>query len=96
MTASDHRLPAPLKDLLHRRGHPYTTLVADLLNMAGGFIRSMERLNDGEKYKPPVLAMALGGPFQVMVQAQIALDEWMRLFIEQRASAVHREATAFL
>lgn len=73
-----------------------TSLIANLLNMAGGFLRSMERLNDGENYKPPVLAMALGGPFQTMVQAQIALDEWMQLFVEQRAPAMHREAAAFL
>jgi hypothetical protein len=46
-------------------------VIVSLLNMVGGFIRSMERLNDGEKYKPPVLTMALGGPFQIMAQAQI-------------------------
>jgi hypothetical protein len=71
-------------------------IIAGLLNIAGGFLRSMERLNDGEKYKPAVLKMALGGPFQIMVQAQIAVDEWMQLFIEQRAPAVHREATLYL
>lgn len=71
-------------------------LIASLLNKAGGFIRSMERLNDGEKYKPPGLTMALSSPFQIMVQAQIALDEWMQLFIEQRAPAAHQEAAAFL
>jgi hypothetical protein len=53
-------------------------------------------LNDGENYKPPVLAMALGGPFQIMSQAQIAADEWMQLFVEQRAPAVHQEAAAYL
>ena len=56
----------------------------------------MERLNDGEKYKPAVLKMALGGSFQIMVQAQIAVDEWMQLFIEQRAPAVHQEAALYL
>jgi hypothetical protein len=56
----------------------------------------MERLNDGEKYRPAVLAMALGGPFQIMAQAQIAVEEWMQLFIEQRAPAVHQEAATFL
>jgi hypothetical protein len=71
-------------------------VIVSLLNIAGGFIRSMERLNDGEKYKPPVLTMALGGPFQTMVQAQIAVDEWMQLFIEQRAPAVHQEAATYL
>ena len=71
-------------------------VIASLLNMVGGFIRSMERLNDGEKYKPPVLTMALGGPFQMMAQAQIAVDEWMQLFIEQRAPAVHQEAATYL
>jgi hypothetical protein len=71
-------------------------LIASLLNIAGGFIRSMERLNDGEKYKPAVLTMALGGPFQIMAQAQIAVDEWMQLFIEQRAPAVHQEAATYL
>jgi hypothetical protein len=71
-------------------------VVVSLLNMAGGFIRSMERLNDGEKYKPAVLTMALGGPFQIMAQAQIAVDEWMQLFIEQRAPAVHQEAVTYL
>jgi hypothetical protein len=34
-------------------------LIAGLLNVAGGFIRSMERLNDGETYRPAVLEMAL-------------------------------------
>ena len=71
-------------------------LIASLLNIVGGFIRSMERLNDGEKYKPAVLKMALGGPFQTMVQAQIAVDEWMQLFIERRAPAVHQEAATYL
>jgi hypothetical protein len=71
-------------------------VVVSLLNIAGGFIRSMERLNDGEKYKPRVLTMALGGPFQIMAQAQIAVDEWMQLFIEQRAPAVHQEAATYL
>jgi hypothetical protein len=71
-------------------------LIANLLNIIGGFMRSMERLNDGEEYKAPVLTMALGGPFQIMVQAQVALDEWMQLFIEQRAPAASREAAAFL
>src|SRR5262245_25595293 len=45
-------------------------LVAGLLNIVGGYLRSMERLNDGEMYKPAILEMALGGPFQMMVQAQ--------------------------
>ena len=71
-------------------------LIASLLNVAGGFIRSMERLNDREKYKRAVLTMALGGPFQIMAQAQIAVDEWMQLFIEQRAPAVHEEAATYL
>jgi hypothetical protein len=71
-------------------------LVAGLLNVAGGFIRSMERLNDGETYPPAVLEMALRGPFQIMVQAQIAVDEWMQLFIEQRAPAVYQEAVTYL
>jgi hypothetical protein len=71
-------------------------VIVSLLNVAGGFIRSMERLNDGEKYKPPVLTMALGGPFQVMAQAQIAVEEWMQLFIDQRAPAVHQEAATYL
>jgi len=71
-------------------------VIVSLLNMAGGFIRSMERLNDGEKYKPPVLTMALGGPFQIMVQAQLAVDKWMQLFIEQRAPAVYQEAVTYL
>jgi hypothetical protein len=71
-------------------------LIASLLNIVGGFIRSMERLNDGEKYKPAVLKMALGGSFQIMVQAQTAVDEWMHLFIEQRAPAVHQEAATYL
>jgi plasmid stabilization system protein ParE len=71
-------------------------LIANLLNVAGGFMRSMERLNDGEKYRPAVLAMALGGPFQIMAQAQIAVEEWMQLFIEQRAPAVHQEAATYL
>ena len=71
-------------------------VVVSLLNIAGGFIRSMERLNDGKKYKPAVLTMALGGPFQVMAQAQIAVDEWMQLFIEQRAPAVYQEAVTYL
>jgi hypothetical protein len=56
----------------------------------------MERLNDGEQYKPAVLTMALGGPFQKMTQSQIAADEWMQLFIEQRAPAVHQEAATYL
>jgi hypothetical protein len=56
----------------------------------------MERLNDGEKYKPPVLTMALGGSFQIMAQAQIAVDEWMQLFIDRRAPAVHQEAATYL
>jgi hypothetical protein len=71
-------------------------LIAGLLNVAGGFIRSMERLNDGETYQPAVLEMALRGPFQVMVQAQTAVDTWMQLFIEQRAPAVRQEASTFL
>jgi len=71
-------------------------LIAGLLNVAGGFIRSMERLNDGETYQPAVLEMALRGPFQIMVQAQTALDTWMQLFIEQRAPAVRQEASTFL
>ena len=72
------------------------SLIAGLLNIVGGFIRSMERLNDGEIYKSAVLEMALGSPFQIMVQAQIAVDSWMQLFIEDRAPAVHREAATFL
>jgi hypothetical protein len=56
----------------------------------------MERLNDGETYKSAVLEMALGSPFQIMVQAQIAVDSWMQLFIEDRAPAAHREAATFL
>jgi hypothetical protein len=70
--------------------------IARLLNIVGGYIRSMERLNDGEAYKPAVLEMALGTPFQLMVQAQTAVDAWIRLFVEQRAPAVHREAAAYL
>jgi uncharacterized membrane-anchored protein YhcB (DUF1043 family) len=72
------------------------SLIAGLLNIVGGFIRSMERLNDGETYKSAVLEMALGSPFQIMVQAQIAVDIWMQLFIEDRAPAVHREVATFL
>jgi hypothetical protein len=72
------------------------SVIVSLLNIAGGFIRSMERLNDGEKYKPPVLTMALGGSFQIMAQAQIAVDEWMQLFIDRRAPAVHQEAATYL
>jgi hypothetical protein len=71
-------------------------LIAGLLNVAGGFIRSMERLNDGETYQPAVLEMALRSPFQIMVQAQSAVDTWMQLFIEYRAPAVHQEASTFL
>lgn len=71
-------------------------VIASLLNVVGGFIRSMERLNDGEKYKPAVLTMALGGPFQIMAQSQIVVDEWMHLFIEQRAPEVHQEAATYL
>jgi hypothetical protein len=56
----------------------------------------MERVNDGEPYKSAVLEMALGSPFQVMVQAQIAVDSWMQLFIEDRAPAVHRAAAIYL
>jgi hypothetical protein len=55
-------------------------LIAGLLNIVGGFIRSMKRLNDGETYKSAVLEMALGSSFQMMVQAQIAADSWMQLF----------------
>jgi hypothetical protein len=72
------------------------SLIAGLLNIVGGFIRSMERLNDGETYKSAVLEMALGSPFQMMTQCQIAVDEWMQLFIEQRAPAVHQEAATYL
>jgi hypothetical protein len=71
-------------------------LIAGLLNVAGGFIRSMERLNDGETYQAAVLEMALRGPFQIMVQSQTAVDTWMQLFIEQRAPAVHQEASTYL
>jgi hypothetical protein len=71
-------------------------LIASLLNIVGGFMRSMERLNDGEKYKPAVLTMALGGSFQIVAQAQIAADEWMQLFIEQRAPAVRQEVATYL
>jgi hypothetical protein len=56
----------------------------------------MERLNDGETYQPTVLEMALRGPFQIMVQAQTAVEMWMQLFIEQRAPAVLRDASTFL
>jgi hypothetical protein len=70
--------------------------VAGLLNIVGGYIRSMERLNDSETYKPVILEMALGGPFEMMVQAQIVVDNWMQLFVERRAPAVHREAVAYL
>jgi hypothetical protein len=31
-----------------------------------------------------------------MLQAQTAVDTWMRLFIEQRAPAVHQEAATYL
>lgn len=55
----------------------------------------MERLNEGENCKSPVLAMALDGPFQMLVQAQIAVDERMQLFIEQRAPTVHQEVAAY-
>jgi hypothetical protein len=72
------------------------SVIVSVLNIAGGFIRSMERLNDGEKYRPAVLTMALGGSFQIMAQAQIAVDEWMQLFIDQRAPAVHQEAATYL
>jgi hypothetical protein len=71
-------------------------VIVNLLNVAGGFMRNMERLNDGAQYKPHVLAMALGGPFQIMAQAQIAADEWMQLFAEQRAPAAHQEAATYL
>jgi hypothetical protein len=71
-------------------------VIVSVLNIAGGFIRSLERLDDGENYKPPILKMALGGPFQTMAQAQIVLDEWMQLFIEQRSPAVHQEAATYL
>ena len=56
----------------------------------------MERLNDGETYQPAVLEMALRGPFQIMVQAQRAVDTWMQLSIERRAPAVHQEAATYL
>lgn len=69
-------------------------LIAALLNVAGGYIRSMERLNDGESYKPAVLEMALGRPFQILVQAETTLQEWMRLFVGQRVPAVRQEVTA--
>ena len=71
-------------------------LIAGLLNVAGGFIRSMERLNDGATYPPAFLEMALRGPFQIMVQAQTAVGTWMRLFIERRSPAVHQEASTLL
>jgi len=71
-------------------------VIAALLNVAGGFIRSLEHLNDGETYKPAVLAMALGSPFRVMVQAQSAVDEWMHVFLEQRVPAVCREISTFV
>jgi hypothetical protein len=71
-------------------------VIASLLNISGGFVRSMERVNDGANYGPTVLTMALGGSFQIMAQAQIAVDEWMQLFIEQRAPAVHQEAATYL
>ena len=47
--------------------------VAALLNATGGFIRSLERLDDGETYNPTVLAMALGPAFRTMIQAQSAM-----------------------
>jgi hypothetical protein len=71
-------------------------LLARLLNIVGGYLRSMERLNDGEAYKPAILEMALGAPFQLMVQAQTAVHTWMQLFVEQRAPAVRREVAAYL
>ena len=71
-------------------------LIAGLLNSISGYIRSMERLSDGEMYKPAILEMALGGPFMGMVQAQVAVDKWMQLFVEQRAPAVHKEAEIYL
>jgi hypothetical protein len=71
-------------------------LIASLLNIVGGYIRSMERLNDGEEYKAAVLEMALGAPFQLVVQAQTAVDKWLQLFVEQRAPAVYQEAVAYL
>lgn len=70
-------------------------LVAGLLNIAGGYVRTMERLNDGQNYKAAVLEMALGKPFQALVQAQSALQEWMRLFVERRALAARQEVAAF-
>jgi hypothetical protein len=69
--------------------------IAALLNVAGGFIRNLERLNDGETYRPAVLTMALGPSFRAMVQAQSAVDEWMHVFLEQRAPAACREAAAY-
>lgn len=71
-------------------------LIAGLLNIVGGYIRSMERLNDGETYKPAILEMALCVPFQMLVQAQAAVDKWMQLFVDQRAPAVHEEAMTYL
>jgi hypothetical protein len=71
-------------------------LIADLLNIISGYIRSMERLSDGEMYKPAILEMALGVPFKGMVQAQAAVDKWMQLFVEQRGPAVHNEAAIYL
>jgi hypothetical protein len=69
-------------------------LVAGLLNTAAGYIRAMERLNDGASYKATVLEMALGQPFQLLVQAQASLHEWTRLFVERRAPAVRRAMAA--
>jgi len=71
-------------------------LIAGLLNSISGYIRSMERLSDGEMYKPAILEMALGSPFKGMVQAQAAVDKWMQLFVEERAPAVHKEAAIYL
>lgn len=70
-------------------------LIAGLLNTTGGYIRSMERLNDGQAYKAVVLEMALGGPFRILVQAQTALHEWMHLFIEQRAPLARQQAASY-
>lgn len=68
--------------------------LAGLLNVAGGYVRTMERLNDGQPYKSAVLEMALGKPFEALVEAQNTLQQWMRLFVERRAAAARQEVAA--
>jgi hypothetical protein len=53
-------------------------------------------VSDGSFRVHAINAVGLGSPFQIMVQAQIAVDIWMQLFIEDRAPAVHREVATFL